>query len=159
MLFVSIIWNYFGKIPVEICQSLNNLSPIRSITVLHLGSHFRKFIEDVYSFNKIKQEYISKKVMDLETLPYRDVLIIHHELSEPELVYDSKEHSFFSMKSRFLKDEIRARFNQAFNCIDNAPIIHSTDNERETLELTKTLRDYYKVCPSETLNENIWNLI
>jgi|GEM_PF-5837351 len=158
MLFASIVWNYFDGVPTEICTYLNNLSLIKEVFIIGFDSDFEKFVKDVYSRHEIKDQYVTNKILELKKLPNRDVLLITHEILEPELCYDTMKHTYYSQKCKILKKEIRKAFDQNYNCFDHSHIIHCTDNEVETLALLKILEKYSSTCTIKIIPSSGWNV-
>ncbi len=142
MKFISIVWNYFDSIPFELIKYLNDISEIQNITLMKLDSDFARFVYDIYSIDGIKKEYITFKIEEMERLSSRDILIIYHKINVPYLYYNKDKDCNISKVVELLKIDIRDKFNIVYNCTSSAPIIHSTDNDVETLSLSKIILKY-----------------
>jgi hypothetical protein len=150
MLFVSIIWNYFVTVPLGLCQYINKFSPIQRIIVLDVGSQLSQFVTDIYSCNTIKKEYVDRKIVDLKTLNSTTVMVLIHKISNPQIQFDQSLNKYYCSEIKNLKSQVRNRYNSKFNCLEKAPIIHSTDNDVETKKLLSILNRYFN---SEIMTE------
>jgi hypothetical protein len=137
---ISIIWNYFDEIPVEILTTFNQLSNIGRVDILALNELMPQFINDVYSIEEIKPEYVARKIDILSHLPKKAVLVIYHDLPGIDLQERPSDLSAI----QFIKHQIRDLYDSAYQCAKHNPIIHTTDNWRQGELLEQLLVKYYR---------------